>query len=64
MKIIHKVHNHVCDHTIISDIKILLERDNLWNKEVKNISIPLYNLAQGAVRLQSLREHVKYHQAL
>eukprot|EP00171_Calliarthron_tuberculosum_P017605 IDg17605t1 len=33
-KIVDKVHKHVCGHSSYSDIKILLQRNNLWNHEV------------------------------
>lgn len=33
-KIVDKVHKHVCGHSTYSDIKILLQRNNLWNDEV------------------------------
>ena len=33
-KIVDKVHQHICGHSQYSDIKILLQRNNLWNEEV------------------------------
>jgi len=33
--IVDKVHKHVCGHSNYSDMRILLERNNLWNKEVE-----------------------------
>ncbi len=32
--VIDKVHNHVCGHANFTDFKILLERNNLWDKNV------------------------------
>lgn len=32
-KIVDKVHKHVCGHSTYPDIKILLDRNNLWNTE-------------------------------
>ena len=33
--IVDKVHKHVCGHASLSDIQILLERNNMWNSEVR-----------------------------
>lgn len=33
-KIVDKIHRHVCGHSSYSDIKILLERDGIWNETV------------------------------
>ena len=34
-RIIDKVHKHVCGHASLSDIQILLQRNNMWTSEVK-----------------------------
>ena len=34
-KIIGKVHKHVCGHATLSDVEVLLKRNNLWNDEIQ-----------------------------
>lgn len=34
-KIVDKVHKHVCGHSTYSDIRVLLERNKLWNEQVE-----------------------------
>lgn len=34
-KVIEKVHRHVCGHSKYHDMKLLLERNKIWNAEVK-----------------------------
>eukprot|EP00178_Gracilaria_changii_P015990 TRINITY_DN4502_c0_g1_i1.p1 TRINITY_DN4502_c0_g1~~TRINITY_DN4502_c0_g1_i1.p1 ORF type:complete len:217 (+),score=18.60 TRINITY_DN4502_c0_g1_i1:155-805(+) len=43
-KIVDKVHKHVCGHAVYSDIKILLQRNGLWNEGVnKYLALVLEN---------------------
>jgi len=35
-KIIDKVHTHVCGHSSFSDIKVLLQRNDIWNESVQD----------------------------
>ena len=35
-RIVHRVHKHTCGHASYSDVRILLQRNNLWSQEVEH----------------------------
>jgi len=40
-KIVDKVHTHVCGHSNFSDIKILLERNSIWDESVEKYLVQI-----------------------
>ena len=49
-KIVDKVHRHVCGHSNYSDMKLLLQRNDLWNAEIQNISVVCLKAVPNAPR--------------
>ncbi len=49
-KVVDNVHKHVCGHATLSDMQKLLERNNLWNREVGTYLKRIVNSCSNCAR--------------
>ena len=61
LKIIDKVHKHVCGHANLSDIQTLLQRNNMWSLKVEKYLIVSFLHALIVLKPMSPNKPAKYH---
>ena len=49
-KIIEKVHKHICGHANLTDIRLLLQRNDIWNDHIEDY---VHRLIEGCHKCQS-----------
>ncbi len=59
-KIVDEVHKRVCGHAKLIDMQTLLERNNLWNHEVKTYFNRIVNSCSNCARCYEPKMLMKY----